>query len=59
MPLYFYKCPKCAWEDDLIASVEERDKQLCPECNTLLEKQVSSVGKAIWNCSCPTASGGK
>lgn len=37
MPIYDLKCPSCEHSvKDLRISFEERDKQICPECQTKL-----------------------
>jgi putative FmdB family regulatory protein len=58
MPLYDLKCPKCGHQEELVCPMDERNKQVCEKCKELLEVQIGRV-TAVWNCDCPTASGGR
>lgn len=43
MPLYDYKCPKCGTEIDVLQSFTSPAPN-CPECGTVMSKEVSKPG---------------
>ena len=47
MPIYEYHCTKCKKDFELIKNTRESDNVLCPDCNELLEKQVSTGSFAL------------
>ena len=38
MPLYLYKCPKCAHKQDVSHSMTDTPTFICPECSTTMIK---------------------
>ena len=47
MPVYDYHCNKCNKEYELVSSVAERNNVNCPDCNTKLDKLVSSLRNSL------------
>lgn len=41
MPLYTYQCQECFKVFDQFNSVDQRDYQLCPDCNTLCNRLIT------------------
>jgi|ETNmetMinimDraft_18_1059904.scaffolds.fasta_scaffold20275_3 putative FmdB family regulatory protein len=42
MPLYEYKCSRCAWTERLIVQVQDRNnKQRCPSCRYVIMKRTT------------------
>jgi putative FmdB family regulatory protein len=40
MPIFDYKCPVCHKVKEVIQKSSEQEKQECPVCNSLMEKQI-------------------
>jgi DNA-directed RNA polymerase subunit RPC12/RpoP len=58
--MYDYLCTKCEIKiENAIVDYAERDMMHCEFCGSKLERLIPVPAKAQWNCSCPTASGGK
>lgn len=43
MPIFDFKCRECGHKFDLIISVENKDKAICPQCGAENPQQLLSV----------------
>ncbi len=63
MPLRDMKCvtEACGHEFEILISNAELESTVirCPACGSRCEVLPPKVANAVWNCECPTASGGK
>jgi putative FmdB family regulatory protein len=57
MPLYDYKCEDCGMTAEAIHKITKRPRIKCT-CGKTMKKQMSTF-HFNFNCSMPTASGGK
>jgi putative FmdB family regulatory protein len=53
MPNYDYKCLTCEKDFARIVAIDERDNQICEECEKPVERQIT-FGGMVW---APTAGG--
>lgn len=58
MPFYDLVCPACNSKREVRCSYDEAKHTNCLDCEAIMEIAISQVS-ALWNCDCPTASGGK
>jgi len=47
LPCYEYKCSKCDCLTEVFHSMSDESKHNCPECNNIMDKQVSRVRMAV------------
>lgn len=43
MPIYNYSCPQCDYNDSIYLYMNQRNvKRVCPNCQTVLQKDIGS-----------------
>ena len=47
MPMYTYKCIECNKSVEMLLKMDERDTAVCPDCNTLLVRNIDRPG-LVW-----------
>lgn len=55
MPTYFYTCSTCETTiDKMFVPIDDRDKQVCEECNNKLTRSLKIGNVSVW---APTSGG--
>ena len=43
MPIYIYKCPQCNKTTEVLKSITDTSKEICPQCQQIMTKQITNT----------------